>query len=92
MREPNEKLQWTLTFQVYHSPTYGHKLLLCTERGLYGDPHWKSLGSWKGLGIPEDVLTEARSSVMARIDEYLVTRYGVQGELPMKWAGEPDPF
>lgn len=86
------KLQWTLTFQVYHSRDWGHKLLMCREKGLYAEPKWDSLGTWKGLGVPETVLKQALSTVVAAISEHLVNRYGVQGELPVAWAGEPDPF
>lgn len=86
------KLQWTMTVQVYHSRDFGHKILMCREKGLYGGPKWDALGTWKGLGVPESLLKAASTLVLAAFTEHLVNRYGVQGELPVAWAGEPDPF
>jgi hypothetical protein len=91
VKNPEGKLQWALSIGVYHDPSFGHRIELwwgSTARA----PHVRSGGTWKGLGIPEAVLTELRAEIDATVTEHLVTRYGVAGELPLKWSGEPDPF
>lgn len=91
MREKNDKAQWALYVTVWHSQTFGHYITVETQtQGRHPKGH--SGGSWKGLGIPEQVLSELNAMLQALVTEHLVTRYGVQGELPMRWAGEPDPF
>jgi hypothetical protein len=77
---------------VFHGPTYGHYMEL--ERAFRGREEClrTGLGQWNGLGIPEDVMRTASGLIVAAFEEHLITRYGVAGELPVKWGGEPDPF
>jgi hypothetical protein len=88
-REP--RAQWTLDVTVFHGPEFGHqvKAAILSNRG-----NWMRCGTWtwSGLGIPAEVVTDIQSRVAAIISEHLVTRYGVQGQLPMTWAGDPEPF
>jgi len=76
---------------VFHSPTFGHEIEISTQK--QGEaPYVEATPNWKGLGVPEAVLNSACGAVHALLSEHLVTRYGVAGELPFKWSGEPDPF
>ena len=84
-------VQWTLDVSVFHGPEFGHRIyarVLGQHGGWQDVGHW----TWKGLGVPEPLLTELNARLVSVITEHLVTRYGVQGELPTRWAGEPDPF
>ncbi len=87
-----DQLQWTMSCEVWHARDYGHKLQVSTYRGTYGEGKHYSAGTWKGLGVPGLVLQESRSLIDGIWSEYLIHRYGIQEELPIKWAGEPDPF
>lgn len=91
MQQPKGKLQYALSVGVYHDPSFGHRMELWHGKTAI-PPLVRSLGSWKGLGIPEPVLNDALTVVHATLTEHLVTRYGVLGELPLRWSGEPDPF
>lgn len=84
--------QWRMLVTVYHGPSYGHYMEMETLTRGRGTTLHTGLGNWKGLGIPEPVLNEARALIDAQFSEHLVTRYGVAGELPLKWGGEPEPF
>lgn len=77
---------------VYHGPSFGHYIEM--ETAIKGRKHVTrvGLGNWKGLGIPEHLMRTASGIMVAAFEEHLVTRYGIQGELPTKWGGEPDPF
>lgn len=90
--KPNDKLMWTMCVHVWHAPDYGHKLQIVTYRGFDGPSKYYDGGTWKGLGIPGMVLEQVRSLADGILSEHLVMRYGLQEELPIKWAGEPDPF
>jgi len=90
--KPNDRLQWTMVFHVWHAADYGHKLQIVTYNAYNSDGKYYDAGTWKGLGIPGAVLEQARSLADGILSEQLITRYGVQEELPVKWAGEPDPF
>ena len=83
--------QWTLDVTVFHSPDFGHRIkaAVLSKRG-----NWFQVGQWEwtGLGIPAELLVDVVTRVNAVIEEHLVTRYGVQGTLPMRWAGDPEPF
>lgn len=86
-----QRWQWRMLTTIYHGPGFGHYIELETiSKGREGVRI--GAGSWNTLGIPEPVLTQARTLLDAKFTEHLVSRYGVQGELPIKWAGEPDPF
>lgn len=91
MAETEGKLQWAMSVGIYHDPSFGHRMEL-----WYGstarEPKVISLGSWKGIGVPEGVLNLARAAIDAHFSDHLVTRYGIAGELPLRWAGDPDPF
>lgn len=84
--------QYRQLMTVYHGGGFGHYMEL--ERQIRGrnETHRTGLGQWNTLGIPEDVMRTSSGLIIAAWEEHLVTRYGVQGELPMKWAGEPEPF
>lgn len=84
--------QWNLSIVVYHDASFGHAIK--AEQVWNGRQECKEhfLGSWKGLGVPESVLNQARAMIDSIFTEHLVSRYGVQGELPTKWSGDPDPF
>lgn len=91
MTEKPPTTQWQLVVTVFHSANFGHSISISTKsRGR----EWKYYpgGTWKGLGVPEPVINALLASVQARLTEHLTTRYGVAGELPLKWGGEPDPF
>lgn len=91
MSTRDEQLQWSLCVRIWHGPSFGHQILATTQsRGR--DALLHDLGVWKGIGIPEGKLTEAASTLNSLFVEHIVTRYGVAGELPFKWTGEPDPF
>lgn len=90
--EPERKQQWHLLIQISHGPSFGHEITMQQKlRGHDAGPR-ERIGSWTGLGVPETVLNQATAIIQAVITEHVVTRYGVAGELPLKWAGDPDPF
>jgi hypothetical protein len=91
MKEHRTYPQWRLLVSVFHGPGFGHYIEIETWSKA-GQPVRTGGGTWNSMGIPESVLTELRTLVDAKITEHLVTRYGIQGELPIAWAGEPDPF
>lgn len=85
LKRDDEREVWSMSVVVFHGPAFGHRMELWTqERGR--DPLVQSLGSWKGLGVPAQVLESAVARADAVMSEYLTHRYGVQGTL---WAGEP---
>lgn len=89
MTDNQNRLQWTLCVQIWHGPTFGHEMVASTET-TGRDPSVTLLGRWKGLGCPEPVLNSARATVDALVTEHVCTRYGIAGELPLTWAGEPE--
>lgn len=91
MAQEQEKAQWALHVIVWHSPQFGHRLSLETQR-QGRDSYERTLGWWKSIGIPGSVLTDARSVLDATFTEYLTTRYGIQDEIPNLWTGEKEPF
>jgi hypothetical protein len=50
------------------------------------------LGTWKGLGIPADVLKGARATIDGVFSEHLAHRYGVIQELWDPASDSPEPF
>lgn len=84
--------QYRQLITVYHGSNFGHYMEL--ERQLKGRnaTHRTGLGQWNGPGVPEDVLRTASGLIVAAFEEHLVTRYGVKGELPLEWGGDPAPF
>jgi hypothetical protein len=92
MHDTPEQAQFLLSAIVYHGSDFGHRLeMIRTFRGR-DESLSTPLGRWKGLGIPEDVLRTSSALIVAAWEEHLITRYGVAGELPLTWSGEPDPF
>jgi hypothetical protein len=91
MEPRKEQLVYALSVGVYHCSDFGHRMELW-HGSVPRKPHCRELGRWKGLGIPEQVYTDALTVVHATLGEHLLTRYGIAGELPLKWGGEPDPF
>lgn len=86
-----ERWQWAMLVKVLHGSSYGHRIEV-EVRTKGRESHAMSLGTWQGLGIPETVLTPAQALLSSIFAEHLTTRYGIQGELPLKWSGEPDSF
>lgn len=84
--------QYRQLLTVYHGPKFGHYLEMETITKGRRDGIRTGLGRWTGVGIPESVLRQSSALVIARWEEHLITRYGVAGELPLKWGAEPDPF
>jgi hypothetical protein len=84
-----ERAQWTLDVSVFHVKGFGKRLQAATlgQRG-----GWHSAGTWQwtGLGVPAALLPDIQARICAVIVEHLTTRYGIQEELPFRWAGEPD--
>lgn len=88
----HEQWQWQMTLTIYHGAGFGHRIEL-TQISTNRVNEWhKGLGSWKGLGIPEPVLNDVNAYLTSVFTEHVMTRYGIQGELPYTWAGEPEPF
>jgi len=87
--EPVEVAQWTLDVTVYHSRGFGHRVRAAVLDRRGG---WHTVGtwSWKGLGFPAEMLPDVQARISAVVAEHLVTRYGIAGQLPFRWAGEPD--
>src|SRR5262249_28016541 len=91
VRTVNRRAQWAMHVVIYHESTCGHVIEVETQRQGQ-EPYLSPSANWKGLGIPEPVLNSIRTAMDALLTEHLVSRYGVQGELPVTWAGEPEPF
>jgi hypothetical protein len=84
-------IQWTMTVEVVQNSKIGHGLTLI-RMGKNRPVKETFLGSWRGLGVPEAVLVHARTAIDAAFTDYLMNRYGVAEELPLKWSGELEPF
>lgn len=91
MVERREQWQWAMLVKVLHSSHFGHRLE-CETRTRGRGSHTMSLGTWRGVGVPPEVVQEAQTAVAAILSDHLVTRYGVAGALPFQWGGEADPF
>lgn len=91
MGQPTDTAIWTLDLTIYHSPGYGHKL---KARTLGRRGGWIDVGSWpwKGIGFPAELLPDIHARVIATIDEFITTVYGVRGEIPNLWTGDKEPF
>jgi hypothetical protein len=86
------KVQWTMSVTIYHGPGFGHSIELVTE--TTGRPHdstHDSLGTWRGVGCPSDVLREADTLISAALWNHVVARYGIAETLE-GWGVEPDQF
>lgn len=83
--------QWTMDVVIWHDQSFGHQMTVTTQtKGR--DGRLAGTWNWKGLGVPEDLVYDMEARLIGILTEHLVSRYGVAGELPLKWAGEPDPF
>jgi hypothetical protein len=84
-----ENCQWTFDVSIYHRSDLGHIL-----RGAVLDRRggWHVVGTWtwKGLGVPAELVSDIQARVSAVVAEHLVTRYGIANQLPLRWAGEPE--
>jgi hypothetical protein len=80
------KPQWALHVIVYHGQGFGHGIWLETQR-QGREPIGSSLGTWTGLGIPEDVLELATARLSDTLYEHLLTRYSIRTELPFRRRG-----
>jgi hypothetical protein len=81
-----------MTVTIYHGPTFGHAIEMVTEtKGRPRDHTHDTIGSWRGVGIPSDVLRTAKTLISAAFDEHCILRYGVAETLE-GWEVEPDPF
>lgn len=85
MRRQTEKPQWNLGVTIYHGSNFGHRIEIWTQK-LGQNPKLYDGGSWRGLGIPDDVLAGCRARLDSIFTEHLVTRYGIQDELPGLWG------
>lgn len=79
--------QWTMDITVWHGATFGHRVT-CRVLGKAGG--WVDVGTWywTGLGVPGDLVDDLQARLASVITEHLVTRYGVAGQLDVRWAGE----
>lgn len=91
MNVPNEKLDWSMSVDIYHHPGYGHRIEMRTEDRVQRAIVTK-LGSWQALAVPATLSAVAKGFIEAAFIEHLCLRYGIQAELPVSWEGEPDPF
>lgn len=80
--------QWTMDVTVFHAPQFGHRVVVQVLGKTGG---WLRVGGiqWTGLGIPEGLLEELVAVVDGTVSQHLSARYGIQGTLPHRWAGEP---
>jgi hypothetical protein len=80
-RPVTESSQWTLDVSVYHLDGFRHvvRAMVLSKRG-----GWQTCGQWvwTGVGIPEPLLNDVVARVDGLITEHLVTRYGIQLQLP----------
>lgn len=91
MDRNQETVQWSFLVQVLHGQQFGHRIeYRIKSRGR--QEYVTSGGNWKGLGVPKEILDMTLAHVDAIVGDHLVTRYGIQDELPLKWSGDPDPF
>jgi hypothetical protein len=81
-----ESPQWAMHVIVFHGPTFGHRIRLETQRQGCA-PVASSLGTWKGMGIPESLLELATARVADTLHLHLETRYGIAQELPFPPSG-----
>jgi len=90
-QESQELAQWTLDVTVYHGRDFGHRI---RARVLNRRGGWHHVGtwSWKGIGVPSELIAEIEARVASVITEHLVTRYGISVELPLTWEDDPGPF
>jgi hypothetical protein len=84
--------QYYLSLAVYHAPSFGHKVDLWET--IVARDYTREVGdwSWKGLGVPATLLRDMQARLSAVLAEHLTFRYGVADELPIRWAGDPEPF
>jgi hypothetical protein len=88
----DQKPQWTMTVTIYHGPSFGHAIELATEtRGRITESTHDSIGSWRGVGCPNEVLQQAEALIGAAFTYHVVARYGVAETLE-GWGPEPGPF
>lgn len=87
MKQGIDKPQWALHVIVWHGQSFGHKIELETQRQGCAPSPIRSLGSWKGLGVPESVAELAQAQLGDTLYEHLVTRYGIQEELRLPFSG-----
>lgn len=90
MNEPRETAQWTCDVTVFHVDGFKKRIRAGTL-GRHGG--WVTVGTWEwsGLGIPPELIPDISGRITAVIEEHLCTRYGIEGELPFRWAGEAAP-
>jgi hypothetical protein len=75
-----EKLQWAQTLYITHGPSFGHKIYLATQ--IQGrDPEVQMDWSWRGLGIPPEVVKSVGAFLTGVFEEHVLFRYGVADPL-----------
>jgi hypothetical protein len=84
------KAQWAMHVLVYHGRGFGHGIWMETQR-QGSHPYGMPLGSWTGLGIPEDIAELAQARVGDTLYEHLITRYTLRNSSILRWAGVPEP-
>jgi hypothetical protein len=86
------KPQWIMSISIYHGPTFGHSVELDTVSKRPMEDTSDVIGSWHGIGVPEEVYKQILASVQAVLSDHLVYRYGVQPALKDDWGSEVSPF
>lgn len=89
MSHAGERLQWAETLYIIHGPSFGHRIVLATQRqGCEPQTHmdW----SWRGLGTPAEIIQSVQAYAGAVAAEHLVARYGVADlEQEARWPVSP---
>jgi hypothetical protein len=91
LRDGSEKLQWAETLYVVHGRRFGHKIFLATQTQGH-EPQVVVDWSWRGLGVPPEVVRSVQAYAGAVAQEHLVMRYGVAdlGQ-EARWPYEDSP-
>lgn len=89
MRDGTERLQWAQTLYVVHGRSFGHKIFLSTQIQRH-EPEVHVDWSWRGLGVPAEIVAQVAAYQGAVASEYLVNRYGVaDAEQEARWPYSP---
>jgi hypothetical protein len=86
------KPQWSMTVTVWHGPTFGHVVDLQTVSRSRMEDLDICIGTWRGVGVPEDVYKGILATVDSVLGDHLVYRYSIQPRLDWSLGGEQEPF
>jgi len=81
-----------MTVSLWHGTQFGHTVEVETVTKGRDIDTIDSLGSWRGIGIPEETYKGIMASVNAILSEHLVTRYGVNPQCDWSLGEEQAPF